>query len=212
MHENNILNKKYIVGVTGGIGCGKTTVTDLFAVKGIEVVDADLVARDVVVIGSEGLKSLVSIFGDKILTSQHTLNRSALREIIFTDTNAKEKVNAILHPLIREEMVNQLKNTKSLYCILSAPLLFENKLQRLVNRNLVVDITEPQQLLRTLARDGGIAGTIENIIATQVSRKERLALANDVIDNSKAISLLTPQVDSLHTKYSSLAKQALANI
>ncbi|MFT6269258.1 MAG: dephospho-CoA kinase [Alphaproteobacteria bacterium] len=206
----NLASTKYIVGVTGGIGCGKTTVTDLFAAKGIDIVDADVVARDVVVAGSQGLKALVLVFGDRILSAQNTLNRSALREIIFADSKAKEKVNGLLHPLIRQNMMNQLQNTRSHYCILSAPLLFENNLQQIVNRTLVVDIAESQQLERTLGRDGGNESTIKNIMAAQVSREKRLSLATDTIDNSKALHLLAPQVDSLHSKYIKLATQKLA--
>ena len=109
------IQKTFIVGVTGGIACGKTTVTNMFAEKGIEIVDADLVAREVVVPGSIGLKKLVEHFGEQILTQQLELNRSALRNIIFTDEQAKEFVNKTLNPLIRETMITQLNNTKSLY-------------------------------------------------------------------------------------------------
>jgi dephospho-CoA kinase len=207
IHKENLKSKKYIVGVTGGIGCGKTTVTNLFAAKGIDIVDADLVARDVVMAGSEGLNALVIAFGDTILSPQNTLNRGALREIVFANSKAKDKVNGILHPLIRQNMMNQLQNTQSHYCILSAPLLFENNLQQFVDRCLVVDITQSQQLERTLGRDGGNANTIKNIMAAQVSREKRLTLANDVIDNSKTQSFLAPQVDSLHSKYTMLAAQ-----
>ena len=210
MTMHTALPSKYIVGVTGGIGCGKTTVTKLFAAKGIDIVDADNVARDVVVPGYGGLEALVSAFGKEVLTEQNTLNRAALREIVFADPVAKEKLNGILHPLIRENMLNQLQNTRSHYCMLSAPLLFENNLHRLVNRNLVIDISEAQQLERTLKRDGSKIDTIKNIMAAQVSREKRLALANDIIDNSKHMALLAPQVDALHLKYTKLAAEAFS--
>jgi|AntRauMFilla1563_2_1112583.scaffolds.fasta_scaffold74294_1 dephospho-CoA kinase len=212
MREKELISNKYIVGVTGGIGCGKTTVTDLFAAKGIEIVDADVVARDVVVKGSTGLNALMEAFGDGILTEQHTLNRAALREIVFTDPQAKKKVNNILHPLIRTKMLNQLKNTKSHYCILSAALLLENSLEKLVNRTLVIDITTKQQLERTLNRDGGNADTIKNIMAAQVSREKRLALANDVIDNTGGVDFLGPQVDKLHQSYRAFASKTAAKL
>jgi dephospho-CoA kinase len=199
------LENKYIVGVTGGIGCGKTTVTDLFAAKGVDIVDADVVARETVIAGSRGLKELVEAFGNEILNEQGTLNRAALREIVFDNKSAKEKVNAILHPLIRDAMLSHLHNTKSRYCMLSAPLLFENNLQVLVNRCLVVDVTKAQQLERTLSRDGGKQSTIESIIAAQVTRETRLSLANDIIDNTKSQSMLVAQVDELHKKYTKLA-------
>jgi dephospho-CoA kinase len=209
MKTNNTVNNKqtFIVGVTGGIGCGKTTVTNLFAAKGIDIVDADLVAREVVVPGSQGLSELVSQFGDNILDEKKALDRAALRTLIFADNNAKVVVNKILHPLIRENMLNQLINTKSQYCILSAPLLFENKLQTLVNRTLVIDIPETLQLERTMSRDGGNIETIKSIMRAQISREKRLALADDIIDNSKTINFLKPQVNVLHLKYMTLASK-----
>lgn len=197
--------EKFIVGVTGGIGCGKTTVTDLFAAKGIDVVDADLVAREVVVPGSQGLNELVMQFGDSILNDNKELDRAALRTLIFADSKAKERVNQILHPLIRKNMMNQLMNTRSQYCMLSAPLLFENKLQTLVDRTLVIDITESLQVERALARDGGNEDTIKSIIRSQVSREQRLAFADDIIDNTHSQSALAPQVEVLHLKYKALA-------
>lgn len=209
MNATEQLNKKYIVGVTGGIGCGKTTVTNLFLEKGIEVVDADVVAREVVEPNSQGLLALVDAFGSNILNSDSTLNRGCLREIVFTDETAKSTVNNILHPLIRNSMFEQLINTLSVYCILSAPLLFENQLQQFVSTTLVVDITPQQQLSRTLSRDGGNAKTIEGIMAAQINRDERLALADDIIDNSKSLDLLAPQVARLHQKYMTLSSQVL---
>jgi dephospho-CoA kinase len=206
---NNKIDRKqtFIIGVTGGIGCGKTTVTNLFAAQGIDIVDADLVAREVVVRGSQGLNELVLQFGEDILNESNELNRAELRRLIFADNNAKEKVNQILHPLIRKKMMNQLANTRSQYCILSAPLLFENKLQTLVDRTLVVDISEALQLERTLARDGGNEGTIKSIMRSQVNREQRLALADDIIDNGKSLSSLAPQVKALHHKYKALASK-----
>ena len=207
MTKRNKQNRAFIIGLTGGIGCGKTTVTNLFQAKGIDVVDADVVAREVVVLGSSGLNALVSEFGNAILNEKRELNRPALRELVFDNSQAKQTVNQILHPLIRESMLNQLANTRSQYCILSAALLFENKLQTLVNRCLVVDITESQQLERTLSRDGGNANTIKGIMRAQVTREKRLALADDIIDNSKSLTFLTPQVDALHLKYAALASK-----
>ena len=193
--------QKYIVGLTGGIGSGKTTVSDLFNDKGIDVVDADLVARDVVKLNSEGLRQVVQHFGPEITNADGTLNRSRLRETVFANSAAKDSLNAILHPLIRQEMLNQLNNTQSQYCILSAPLLFENKLHLGVNRSLAVDVDESVQKIRALSRDGGDLTTIEAIIAAQIARKERLSLADDIVDNNGDISALNEQVDELHKKY-----------
>jgi dephospho-CoA kinase len=197
--------QKFIVGVTGGIGSGKTTVTNMFAEKQIDIVDADLVARDVVVPGSEGLLAIEKHFGKSVLDAKGALDRSMLRQIIFADEQKKLLLNNLLHPLIRQEMLNQLAQTSSQYAILSAPLLFENGLDKWVNRSLAVDISEETQLQRTLARDGGNSNTVKNIISSQISRKDRLEKADDIIDNSKDIADLAQQVERLHKQYLDLS-------
>ena len=197
--------QKFIVGVTGGIGSGKTTVTNMFAEKQIDIVDADLVARDVVVPGSEGLLAIEKHFGKSVLNAKGALDRSMLRQIIFADEQKKLLLNNLLHPLIRQEMLNQLAQTSSQYAILSAPLLFENGLDKWVNRSLAVDISEETQLQRTLARDGGNSNTVKNIISSQISRKDRLEKADDIIDNSKDIADLAQQVERLHKQYLDLS-------
>ncbi len=209
MSKQQISNIRYIVGVTGGIGSGKSTVTDLFAEHGIQVVDADVVAREVVAPGSNGLQQVVSAFGSKVLLANGELNRQALREIVFSNEDAKQRLNAILHPLIRTQMWNQLQNTQSEYCILAAPLLFENNMQGLTDINLVVDVSEQTQLERTLQRDGGNIATIKGIMASQFSQKQRLELADDIIDNSKDKSWLVHQVNDLHKKYTKKAQAKL---
>ena len=197
--------QKFIVGVTGGIGSGKTTVTNMFAEKQIDIVDADLVARDLVVPGSEGLLAIEKHFGKSVLDAKGALDRSMLRQIIFADEQKKLLLNNLLHPLIRQEMLNQLAQTSSQYAILSAPLLFENGLDKWVNRSLAVDISEETQLQRTLARDGGNSNTVKNIISSQISRKDRLEKADDIIDNSKDIADLAQQVERLHKQYLDLS-------
>jgi dephospho-CoA kinase len=197
--------QKFIVGVTGGIGSGKTTVTNMFAEKQIDIVDADLVARDLVVPGSEGLLAIEKHFGKSVLNAKGALDRSMLRQIIFADEQKKLLLNNLLHPLIRQEMLNQLAQTSSQYAILSAPLLFENGLDKWVNRSLAVDISEETQLQRTLARDGGNSNTVKNIISSQISRKDRLEKADDIIDNSKDIADLAQQVERLHKQYLDLS-------
>lgn len=199
MHSN--LETKYIVGVTGGIGSGKTTVTDLFAALGVAVVDADVVAREVVAIGTQGLHAVVKSFGKQVLLPNGELDRQQLRQIVFNDAGAKDTLNHILHPLIREKMLNQLQNTQSQYCILSAPLLLENNLQVLVDTVLVVDVLPAIQLQRTLLRDGSNEDTIKGIMAAQISREERLYKANELIDNNNEITGLPEQVNDLHKKY-----------
>jgi len=198
---NTLRATKFIVGLTGGIGSGKSTVADLFVAKGIDIVDADIVAREVVAPNTPGLKAVVACFGEQVLQSDGALDRQKLREIVFNEQAAKENLNAILHPLIREEMLNQLLHTQSEYCLLVAPLLFENKLQSFADLTLAVDVSVNTQLDRTVQRDGGNLATIKGIIAAQISREERIELADDIIDNNQAISQLSQQVNELHKKY-----------
>lgn len=202
-------NTRYIVGLTGGIGSGKSTVATLFQRKGIDIVDADIVAREVVNKGSEGLSALVEQFTGTILLPSGELDRSALREIVFNDSKKKDTLNAILHPLIRKSMVNQLANTQSDYCMLVVPLLFENNMQSMADTTVVVDIEPSVQLTRTLARDGGNEATIKGIIAAQISRDKRLLLADDIIHNDADVEHLENQVNVLHDKYLTNAKAKL---
>ena len=132
---------KYLIGLTGGIGSGKTTVANLFAELGIELVDADIVARDVVAIGTSGLNQIAAHFGKQILNQDNSLDRAALREIIFSEPKERLWINDLLRPMIRTEMLKQLAATSSPYTILVAPLLFENELDRLVNRTVLIDIS-----------------------------------------------------------------------
>lgn len=181
-----------VVGVTGGIGSGKTTVTDHFAAKDIVVVDADVIARTVVAPGTPCLQALQDAFGAQVLNADGSLNRPWLRAHIFSDAAAKQQVNAIMHPAIRQELLSQLKAARSPYVILSAPLLLENQLDKLCQRVLVVDIDTATQQQRTAQRDQVSAEQVRAIIASQLPREARLAKADDVIDNSGAIAALAP--------------------
>ncbi|REL36591.1 dephospho-CoA kinase [Thalassotalea euphylliae] len=195
-----------IIGLTGGIGSGKTTVANYFANLGIDIIDADIVAREVVEPGTIGLTKITDHFGEQVLKTDGSLNREKLRQIVFTDSNAKQWLNQLLHPMIRTEIFTQLSKAKSPYKLLVAPLLIENGLDAQVDNVLVVDITEEQQLERTLKRDNSTPEVINNIISAQVSREERLAKADDVIDNSSAnLADVEQQVHNLHKKYLSLA-------
>lgn len=196
---------KYIVGVSGGIGSGKTTVTDMFVKKGIEVIDADIIARHVVAKGTQGLSAIVEKFGIDILTQQGELNRTKLREIIFADKVEKEWLNSLLHPLIRDKMLIDTQQAKSEYCLLSAPLLIENKLYTQVDRVLIVDVSEKTQLQRGMRRDNNSKQQIKRIMQAQASRSERLQLADDVINNNGDKHQLKPQVERLHQQYMTLA-------
>lgn len=194
-----------VVGITGGIGSGKTTVTDLFAAQGIQIVDADVVAREIVLPGQPCLQRLQDAFGDEVLAKDGSLNRSWLRDKIFSDSAAKTQVNEIMHPAIRTELLRQLNAADSPYVMLSAPLLVENNLTKLCNRVLVVDVTTQTQRQRTLTRDGVSPEQIDAILAAQASRAERLAAADDVIDNNGPVTALAEQVAHLHQQYLSIA-------
>ena len=188
----------FVVGLTGGIGSGKSAATAYFEKLGIDVVDADEVARDVVAPGSEGLKEIVNRFGDSILQEDGSLNRAALREKVFSDINEKNWLNSLLHPLIRSRMQHLLGESTSPYCILSVPLLVENKLTEMCNYVVVVDCPETMQLERALKRDGSTEETIRNIMASQATRNERIEAADTVLDNSTTLSALSAQIADLH--------------
>lgn len=196
---------KFVVGLTGGIGSGKTTVANLFAAEGITLVDADIVAREVVAPGSEGLEAIVTHFGAEILTPEGELDRAKLRQRIFSHPEEREWLNQLLHPMIRQEMLAQVEKATSAYVIMVVPLLFENGLDRLVNRTLVVDISPEQQINRTVKRDNVDASQVNNIISSQCNRSEKLARADDIIDNQGEISTLKREVLALHQRYLQLS-------
>ncbi|MDO6568305.1 dephospho-CoA kinase [Alteromonas sp. 1_MG-2023] len=199
--KNN--NTKIVVGLTGGIGSGKSAATAEFAKLGIDIIDADEVAREVVVPGSEGLTKITEHFGPAILLENGTLNRAALREQVFNNGEAKQWLNQLLHPLIRKTMLQQIADATSGYCILSVPLLIEGNLAELCDYIIVVDCPESMQLERAMQRDGSSQQIIESIMASQATRAERLAAADDVIDNSKTLESLNEQVRALNGKYTS---------
>lgn len=198
-----------VVGVTGGIGSGKTTVTDLFAAQGIEIVDADVIARSIFdstsATGQQALGAVAAKFGPQALLVNGELDRAWLRQHIFTHPEAKQWLNELTHPLIRQQILEQLKQATSPYVMLSAPLLVENRLTQLCDRVLVVDVDEHHQRQRTLIRDQVDASQVDAIMAAQASRKERLAAADNVIDNNGEPAALTKQVERLHELYLRLA-------
>lgn len=196
----------FVVGLTGGIGSGKTAVSDLFAQKGISVIDADVIAREVVTPGQPALKKIIEKFGKTILQSDGHLNRRKLRDVIFTTPEHKDWLNQLLHPTIRTSMQQQTLAAKSQYCILSVPLLVENGLNKMVNRVLVVDVEESLQLKRTTMRDQQSELQVQNIMNSQASRQQRLDVADDVIDNNGDEKALEKQVNKLHLQYLDCAK------
>ncbi len=190
-----------IIGVTGGIGSGKSAVMRAFQAQGIEAVDADEMARVVVEPGQPALDAIAKHFGPTILTPEGALDRPALRDIIFSDSTAKTWLEARLHPLINRELRARLAAAQSPYALLVSPLLFETGQEELVDRILVVDVPETVQLARASARDGADPEQIKRIMGSQMSRKERLARADDVLDNSGDMADLERQVVELNQKY-----------
>jgi dephospho-CoA kinase len=197
----------YVVGISGGIGSGKTTVTDLFAKYTVDVIDADVIARVVVEPGTAALKAIVATFGDSVLDESGGLDRTKLRTLVFKDSEVKNWLNQLLHPAIRLQMLLQTQQAKSEYCLLSVPLLVENKLYEQVDRVVIVDVFEQTQLQRTLLRDKTNEQQIRAIMSAQATRQQRLAVADDVIDNNGKTDDLAKQVAQLHKHYLQLAKQ-----
>lgn len=195
----------FVVGLTGGIGSGKSAATAIFEKHGIDIIDADEVAREVVAVGSEGLRHIAEHFGETILLEDGCLNRAALREKVFAAEEEKHWLNGLLHPLIRSRMQQLISESTSPYCILSVPLLVENKLTEMCKHVVVVDCPEAMQLERALKRDGSTEQTIKSIMASQATRKERVDAANDVLDNSTTLEALASQISTLHQKLLSLA-------
>ncbi len=192
----------YVVAITGGIGSGKTTVADRFqALYNINIVDADIIAREVVNPGTEGLAQIEQHFGPQILLDDGHLNRAKLRERIFSEPSEKQWLNDLLHPLIRSEMQRQIALSTSEYTLLVVPLLVENKLQYLANRVLVVDVLEQTQINRTVNRDKVNHQQVKAILASQASREERLAAADDIINNDQQNNDLDMKISLLHEKY-----------
>lgn len=198
----------YVVGLTGGIASGKTTVANLFQQHfDIDIVDADIIAREVVDIGSTGLAKIREHFGQSVIQTDGALDRAALRQLIFENEENKQWLNALLHPLIREKMIHDLQHTSSPYALLVVPLLIENKLQSLVDRVLVVDVSEEVQIQRTMARDKVSEDQAQAILNAQTNRSTRLALADDIIENSEENNRLLPIITELHKKYLAFSAQ-----
>lgn len=196
----------FTVGLTGGIGSGKSTVAGIFAELGVEIVDADLVAREVVEPPSAALDAIRARYGEEILTAEGTLDRPRMRKLVFADEAERTWLEDLLHPLIDKRIRQGIAGCESPYCILVSPLLLETSQRRWVDRVLVVDVSRQTQLQRSLLRDQGERATIEAIIDAQASREERLRAADDVIDNEGAKDTLDARVRELHARYLSLSE------
>ena len=196
---------KLVIGLTGGIGSGKSTVADLFANYGIPIVDTDLIARDITERGSPVLQNIREKFGDEILNADGALKRKELREIIFKDSEKRQWLEELLHPLIRMEMRKQIDALDAPYCIAVIPLLFETPVNPIIDRVLVVDTTPELQIQRVAARDLHSVLQVEAIMQSQVKRESRLAGADDIIFNVEGPAYLVPQVENLHNSYLGMA-------
>ena len=194
-----------IVGLTGGIGSGKSEVSRRFEALGVEVIDADLVARQVVEPGCPALSAIAGHFGNQVLQEDGSLDRAQLRGIIFDNSAHKSWLENLLHPIIRIETIKQLADIKSTYGILSSPLLLETNQYQLVDRVLVVDAEEALQIARASARDANAIEQIQKIMATQLTRPQRCARADDIIHNHGDLAELQLQVEKLHYLYLQLA-------
>lgn len=196
----------FTVALTGGIASGKSAVEQRFRAHGVHVYDADQASRVVVEPGSEGLGAIVDAFGDEVLDAHGRLDRPRMRERVFADPTARKTLEAIVHPRIRQWMLDRVQADEGPYAMLAIPLLAENiGHYRWVDRIVVVDVPEAMQLQRLMARDGMDEDLATRILATQASRTARLGLADDVIDNSGPESALEPQVAALDQRYRALA-------
>lgn len=195
----------FVVGITGGIGSGKSAVSDRFEALGIRVVDADLASRWVVEPGRPALARIAEHFGDDVLAADGSLDRAVLRRLVFADPGERRWLEALLHPLIAEEIRAALTAAESPYAILVSPLLIESGQTEFVDRVLVVDVPEAVQIERTMARDDNDEAQVRSIIAAQIDRPSRLARADDVIDNDGGLDALDARVAELHHRYLELS-------
>lgn len=195
----------YVVGLTGGIGSGKTAASDHFKRLGIEVIDADIASRTVVEAGKPALKKITEHFGETILLRDGTLDRASLRSKIFSNPDEKTWLENLLHPLIAEEIFQGLANASSPYAVFVSPLMVESGQDSICDRLLVIDVPEHIQVQRTTKRDSNEQAQVEKMIASQATREQRLEKANDVIENTADIAELETQVEALHRQYLTLA-------
>jgi dephospho-CoA kinase len=192
----------FVVGLTGGIGSGKSAVGDLFAARGIAVIDTDAIAHELTAPGGAAMPAIRAKFGDGVAGPDGALDRASMRAIVFADPSARKRLESILHPMIREESERRLSGADSPYAIYMVPLLVESgNYRERVDRVAVVDCREETQIARVMQRNGMARADVERILAAQASRAERLAAADDVIDNDGALTELAPQIEGLHQSY-----------
>ena len=196
------------IGLTGGIASGKTTVAGFFADLGVPVIDTDVIAREVVAKGAPALARIRDAFGEDVFKVDGTLDRKAMRKLVFSDMRKRQQLEGIMHPQIRDAVVTQAHAVKEPYMIIVVPLLVESPMKEFVDRVLVVDCSEDIQLGRLLARDAENEEQAHRMIAAQASRDERLAIANDVVLNEADLNETRTKVEALHEEYLELSKSA----
>lgn len=196
-----------IFGLTGGIGSGKTAVSDRFKALGIHIVDADIAARTVVEPGQPAWQDIKEFFGPDVLLKDQSLNRAWLRQQVFADNDKRKQLETFTHPRIRDEIIRDLSSSTSVYTLLVSPLLIESGQVALVKKIIVVDVPEEAQLERTCSRDNNDAEQVKRIIAAQISREKRLAQANWVIDNSLPLETLDARVEALHQELLAISQR-----
>lgn len=200
----------FTVGLTGGIGSGKSTVADCFAALGVPVIDTDVIARDLTAPGGAALDAIRAVFGETVMQADGTLDRAALRRRVFADSAARHQLEAILHPRIRQVVDQTLATLTAPYALIVIPLLAETGGYRdVLNRVLVVDCPEAMQIARVRARSGLTQAEIKAILAAQAGRAERLAVADDIIVNTASLETLRAEVAALHQRYLALAAAPL---
>ena len=203
-----ILPVPFSIGLTGGIGSGKTTVANLFAERGVAVIDTDLIAHQLTAPNGAGIAAIHAAFGSDFIAPNGAMDRKKMRELVFSDATAKQRLEAILHPLIRAGTALEIKQAQGLYVMLAVPLLVESgSWKQRVTRILVIDCDEQTQIERVMQRNTMTASQVQAIMATQATRAQRLEVANDVIFNNSSVAALVPQVDKLHALYLSLVPQ-----
>lgn len=192
------------IGLTGGIGSGKTTACEIFTELGVPVIDADIIAHELVKPGMPALEEIIRIFGEEVISNDGTLDRKIIRDKVFANNLDRKKLENILHPAVYKEISAQVENINSRYCIISIPLLLETGASKTVDRILVIDVPREQQLERASNRDKTDKNDINAIIDSQISRKDRLSAADDIVDNNGDINDLRKKIYELHEFYSNI--------
>jgi dephospho-CoA kinase len=200
-------SETYVVVLTGGIASGKTAVSDLFAQRGAPVIDTDQIAHEIVEPGQPALKRITKVFGQEFLGADGRLDRKKMRNAIFSSPQQKNCLESILHPAIASEVDQLIAQVDAPWCILVVPLLAETSLFSWINRVLVVDVDESVQIERVMARDKISQKQAQSILDAQTSRRQRLALADDILDNGGNLEELKVEVDKLYRKYTALARK-----